>query len=135
MAFVPPDQVKRMPAFEPVYLKIVFINGQDAALAHLVRQPDQRHIGEIDILIRVFLDVDGQIRVTADRNIRNRQPSMCDPIQQCGFARCIQKKAGFHDNRHYCLQRQPVLPQVVQRRLMQSITADVQRDQKASVNE
>ena len=66
MAFVPPDQVKRMPAFEPVYLKIVFINGQDAALAHLVRQPDQRHIGEIDILIRVFLDVDGQIRVTAD---------------------------------------------------------------------
>ena len=103
MAFVPANQFKRLSAFEPIDLKIVFINGQDAALAHLVRQPDQRRIGEIDILIRVFLDVGSQVRITADRNLCDRQPSMRDPIQQSSFARCIQKKAGLHDNRRYRL--------------------------------
>ena len=69
--FVPLDQFKRMIALNSVDLKIVFINSQNTALARLVRQPDQRRISEIDILIGVFLDIGRQFRVAADRDFCN----------------------------------------------------------------
>ena len=124
-----------MAVRKAVDLKILLVYRQDAALTRVIGEPDERGISQIDVLVSIFSDIAGKCRVASEWNVVDSQSALGNPIQQRSFTSRIEKETGLNDDRGDRPQRLPVPLEVVDRRLMKCVAANVQRDQKAGVNE
>ena len=125
LASVPAHQLEALSALEAKGAEVSLIYSHDLLFTHQLGEPDESDIGQIDLEIRILLEIRRERWIGFRRNFGDIEPAFLYPLQQLHLTPDVEEVTSLDDDERGRQKRRTIASDKPEYRVMQRIAAQV----------